>query len=375
MPTYTPPQSVADNAQLALDKRQQMPPSQQGMTAVGLARANQLANRQPVSIETIQRMVSYFARHEVDKQGSTWNDWGPGRQAWNGWGGDEGRTWSQSILQEYEKMQVKAGSRHSAADMQIIRAARKASQSIAGYMQQLGDDMQDDDNTEIKSYEIGEEFNTRQRMIVSALIEVTHEAGKFDTSAGANGAHYMPAEQNVFMAKGIYCKHCYFYQPDYQCAIVDAIIDPMALCKFWVIPQSEITEAMAESEVIAVVEVAEPMAMEVSEYEPMEGDMLAVRAAADRNATPKEREAMPAGDFVIPDSRNFPIITPDDVPAAVSSWGRYEGDVTFEQFKADLIALAKRKGPDFVAALPQVWRDEMAKSVQDFARKLIGIVQ
>ena len=132
---------------------------------------------------------------------------------------------------------------------------------------------------------------------------------------------------------------------------------------------------MAESEVIAVVEAAEPMAMEVSEYEPMEGDMLAVRAAADRNATPKEREAMPASDFVIPDSRNFPIITPDDVPAAVSSWGRYEGDVKFEQFKTDLIALAKRKGPDFVAALPQVWRDEMAKSVQDFARKLIGIMQ
>ena len=286
-----------------------------------------------------------------------------------------------------------AGSRHSAADMQIIRAARKASQSIAGYMEQLGDDMQDDDDTEIKSYEIGEEFNTRQRMLVSALIEVTHEAGKFDTSAGANGAHYMPAEQNVFMAKGIYCEHCYFYQPDYQCAIVDAIIDPMALCKFWVIPQSEIMEAMAESEVIAPMDIINTIEMAAGDtpiymgasvmeamglldgMEPMEGDMLAVRAAADRNATPKEREAMPAGDFVIPDSRNFPIITPDDVPAAVSSWGRYEGDVTFEQFKADLIALAKRKGPDFVAALPKEWRDEMAKSVQDFARKLIGIMR
>ena len=194
-------------------------------------------------------------------------------------------------------MQVKAGSRHSAADMEIIRAARKASKSIAGYMQQLGDDMQDDDDdTEIKSYEIGEEFNTRQRMIVSALIEVTHEAGKFDTSAGANGSHYMPAEQNVFMAKGIYCEHCYFYQPNYQCAIVDAIIDPMALCKFWVIPQSEIIEAMAESEVIAVVEVVEPMealdtlpeseptepmvmAMEVSEYAPAEPSEAAQKFA------------------------------------------------------------------------------------------------
>lgn len=266
MPTYTPPRSVADNAQLALDKRQQMPPSQRGMTAVGLARANQLANRQPVSIETIQRMVSYFARHEVDKQGSTWNDWGAGRQAWNGWGGDEGRVWSESILQEYSAMEVKAGSRHSESDMQIIRMARKASKSIAGYMQQLGDDGIDDDYEMKSMHDMNDEFNTRQRMLVSALVEVTHEAGKFDTSAGANGAHYILAEQNAFKEKGIYCYHCYFYQPDYQCAIVDAIIDPMAVCKFWVIPQSEITEAMAESEVIAVVEVVEPIEPNVLEY-------------------------------------------------------------------------------------------------------------
>jgi hypothetical protein len=135
-------------------------------------------------------------------------------------------------------------------------------------MVELGDDMQDDDDdTEIKSmHDMGDEFNTRQRMIVSALVEVTHESGKFDTSAGANGAHYIPAEQNVFMAKGICCQHCYFYQPDYQCAIVDAIIDPMAVCKFWVIPQSEIMEAMPESEVITVVEVVEPIAVDDSEY-------------------------------------------------------------------------------------------------------------
>lgn len=126
---------------------------------------------------------------------------------------------------------------------------------------------------------------------------------------------------------------------------------------------------------MAETEPAEPMTVEVTEYEPLEGDVMAVRAAADRNATPKEREDMPAGDFVLPDTRNFPIITPDDVPAAVSSWGRYEGEATFEEFKAKLIALAKRKGPDFVAALPQAWRDEMTKSVRDFARQLMGIMQ
>ena len=376
--TYRPPADVARNAQMALDVRESKPASARGMTLVGLARARQLANREPVSLETIQRMASYFARHAVDKQGSTWADRGRGWQAWHGWGGDAGRDWVQSILKENEQMEVKAGSRHSAADMKRIREARRMAEGIKAYMIELGDDMQDDDDddTEMKSmHDMGDEFNTRQRMIVSALVEVTHEAGRFDTSAGANGAHYIPAEQNVFMAKGICCQHCYFYQPDYQCAIVDAIIDPMAVCKFWVIPQSEIMEAMPES-VIAVVEVVEPMAVDASEYaEPMEGDMLAVRAAADRNTTPAQREDMPAGDFVLPDTRNFPIITPDDVPAAVASWGRYEGESTFEEFKAKLIALAKRKGPDFVAALPQLWRDEMAKSVRDFARQLIGMNQ
>jgi hypothetical protein len=83
---------------MAIDVRESKPPSERGMTAVGLARARQLANRQPVSFDTVQRMASYFARHEVDKQGSTWKDKGRGWQAWNGWGGDAGKDWVQSIM-------------------------------------------------------------------------------------------------------------------------------------------------------------------------------------------------------------------------------------------------------------------------------------
>ena len=68
------------------------------MTAVGLARARDLSNGRPVSLETVKRMSSYFERHEVDKQGESWDEQGPGWQAWQGWGGDEGRTWVNSIL-------------------------------------------------------------------------------------------------------------------------------------------------------------------------------------------------------------------------------------------------------------------------------------
>ena len=39
-------------------------------TPVGKIRANQLANGEPISIETIKRMYSYLSRHEVDLETS-----------------------------------------------------------------------------------------------------------------------------------------------------------------------------------------------------------------------------------------------------------------------------------------------------------------
>ena len=148
--SYTPPASVAANARRALDVRKAKPPSQRGMTPVGIARATQLASRSPVSLSTIQRMASYFARHEVDKEGSTWSEQGKGWQAWMGWGGDEGRTWANSILAKQEKsMQksFKAGSRHSAADQQLIAKAHGYAKSMMETMVQLGHAEVDPDPT------------------------------------------------------------------------------------------------------------------------------------------------------------------------------------------------------------------------------------
>jgi len=98
-----PPASVASNAARALEVRGEKPLSQRGMTAVGIARARDLANRVAVSEETIRRMAAYFERHEVDKQGATWDEQGAGWQAWNGWGGDEGRAWSRRKVEEFDR--------------------------------------------------------------------------------------------------------------------------------------------------------------------------------------------------------------------------------------------------------------------------------
>ena len=100
--TYTPNQDMADNAERALEWRKEY---SRGGTEVGVARAVQLKNKQPISLETVMRMVSYFARHEVDKDAPGFNQGEPGfpsagRIAWDLWGGDAGMGWANNIAEE-----------------------------------------------------------------------------------------------------------------------------------------------------------------------------------------------------------------------------------------------------------------------------------
>ncbi len=87
---FTPPADVQEEAQRGLDWRAE---HGRGGTEVGVARARDLSNGVSVSPETIRRMVNYFTRHEVDKQGEGFErgeDGYPsaGRIAWALWGGD-----------------------------------------------------------------------------------------------------------------------------------------------------------------------------------------------------------------------------------------------------------------------------------------------
>lgn len=98
MASYRPNMATARAARRALEVRREKPPSQRGMTSVGVARARDLANRKPVSLKTAKRMLAFLSRHLVDKQGETWNERGKGWQAWHGWGGDPGGRWAMSIV-------------------------------------------------------------------------------------------------------------------------------------------------------------------------------------------------------------------------------------------------------------------------------------
>lgn len=78
-----------------------------GGTDVGIARGRDLKNRVQLGPQTIKRMVSYFARHEVDKRAPDFaNEKRPsnGYIAWLLWGGDPGRTWALSIREKMRKV-------------------------------------------------------------------------------------------------------------------------------------------------------------------------------------------------------------------------------------------------------------------------------
>ena len=105
---FTPPKGAQEAAKRALEVRADKPSSQRGMTPVGIARARDLMNGETLSPDTVRRMLNYFTRHEVDKEGSTWNIQGKGWQAWHGWGGDAGFAWARKVVKQMNAADDKA---------------------------------------------------------------------------------------------------------------------------------------------------------------------------------------------------------------------------------------------------------------------------
>ena len=102
--TFKPTEEMAREAKKGLEWRKEYG---RGGTAVGVKRANQLVNRENLSLNTVKRMYSYFARHEVDKQAEGFRQGekgypSNGKIAYCLWGGDAGRIWSTNIWEKYK---------------------------------------------------------------------------------------------------------------------------------------------------------------------------------------------------------------------------------------------------------------------------------
>jgi len=104
--TYKPPAAAAANAKKALKWKDKHGDEVKAMTRTGWTRANQLANREELSLDTVKRMAA-FARHKKNAKISPehkdepWKD--NGYVAWLGWGGDAGVEWAQKISDKEEK--------------------------------------------------------------------------------------------------------------------------------------------------------------------------------------------------------------------------------------------------------------------------------
>lgn len=96
------PDAAAENAQMALDAREATGDPNDCGTDTGWARANQLANRESVSEETVRRMAA-FRRHQDnaemdDDEGRADCGW----MMWKAWGGEAGIAWAERTVDQLD---------------------------------------------------------------------------------------------------------------------------------------------------------------------------------------------------------------------------------------------------------------------------------
>lgn len=92
------PKQATENAKIAIRWAEKNGWGSCG-TAVGKARANQLAKGENITRDTIARMAS-FERQRQNSQKELGD--GCGRLMWLAWGGDEGIEWAQRKLKEID---------------------------------------------------------------------------------------------------------------------------------------------------------------------------------------------------------------------------------------------------------------------------------
>lgn len=106
-PRFAPPASVREAALRGLKLRGitgrgGLDPEQarrQGVSS-GVARAEQLAAGEALTLAELKRMKAFFARHDGERERNIRlaNERSPASVAWLLWGGDPGREWAQAIV-------------------------------------------------------------------------------------------------------------------------------------------------------------------------------------------------------------------------------------------------------------------------------------
>ncbi len=254
-----------------------------GGTSVGKNTANYLLNNETVSPDKARHIARYFPRHEgeqsLPKNSDPGADGYPGNGviAWKLWGGDAGRRWSEKLVDAMNSRDDEkdmytdspSGTPSSFGTPQGIgieprqpRSARVPRKPRENTKDMHSDPSEMEDETEMAmspgSYS-DKGLNERQMSMVDDYCEIVAEHGLFNQTAMADGAHY--AEENPFVAEGLKCANCVFYEGGQKCHIVEGIIKPDAICKLWIIDQTLISSETEDSDM-------EEPEMEDSEMEP-----------------------------------------------------------------------------------------------------------
>jgi hypothetical protein len=142
--TYKPTSGMASAARRALKWKSEGKP---GGTLVGLARANQLKDRNPLSASTVMRMHSFFSRHEVDKraEGFFSGEEGfpsKGRVAWDLWGGDGGQSWARQKRDQIVRDRAKKA-------LALVKFVKQKSMIEQGYLDMVAQAVEDYANENI----------------------------------------------------------------------------------------------------------------------------------------------------------------------------------------------------------------------------------
>ena len=162
-------------------------------------------------------------------------------------------------------MSIKASRRHSESDMEALRMAAHHNRETMKALRTVGyDGMKPKSAT--KALDESVTISERQIAMYENYEAIVEMYGVFDKGIGANGAHYIEAEGNPFAERGMACGNCVFYGAN-ACEIVEGNIEPGALCKLWIIPESALIVAEAveeeDEEEDEVEEMTEEMAEEV----------------------------------------------------------------------------------------------------------------
>ena len=199
------PKAATENAKKALEWRGKYGRNVvKGGTEVGWARANQLAKRENVSVDTIKRMAS-FNRHRSNSKVSSeyksepWKD--KGYVAWLLWGGDEGVDWAIRKSEQLDKTKLAGVSTGTARP----NAKSEQDRFVRGYQYKVRYKYSGDD--------------TGDREFCSKMLSANKLYRKEDiemmSANGVNGQFAPKGKNNydIFLWKGgIYCHHKWLRQ-------------------------------------------------------------------------------------------------------------------------------------------------------------------